>query len=379
MVPASVEIALTSPLVIAVLSAVRAVCRPVRTVANVFSSVVKYPVASDCCIALKSSSVLSRATRWLTIWAGVGGVWVVVLCALASMDVKVMSAVPKRIRFCKGKLLKCDVVVLDDFFRSRVYKQPMADRLNLRNMELFQGDIALISGANKGIGYEIARGLGAKKITVLVGARDAARGDAAVAKLKAEGVDARFVKLDVTDRETIRSATQWIEKEFGRLDILVNNAGISGTTDFSEKPSGVDLAKVREVYETNLFGPIAMTQALLPLLRKSKHGRIVNVSSGLGSLTLATQPDSPTAQMAILGYNTSKTALNSMTVQFANELKDTPIKVNAICPGYCATDLNGNSGPRTAAQGAVAAIEYATIGEDGPTGGYFNDEGRMPW
>jgi NAD(P)-dependent dehydrogenase (short-subunit alcohol dehydrogenase family) len=246
-------------------------------------------------------------------------------------------------------------------------------------MELFNGDIALISGANKGIGYEIARGLGAKKITVLMGARDEARGQSAIEKLKAEGLDARFVKLDVTDQGTIRHAAEWIEKEFGRLDILVNNAGISGTSNFGEKPSATDLAKVREVYETNLFGPMAMIQAMLPLLRKSKHGRVVNVSSGLGSLALASQPDSPVAQMAILGYNTSKTALNSMTVQFANELKDTPIKVNAICPGYCATDLNGHSGPRTAAQGAVAAIQYATIGADGPTGGYFNDEGRMPW
>jgi len=243
-------------------------------------------------------------------------------------------------------------------------------------MDLFEGNIALVSGANKGIGYEIARGLGAKKITVLVGARDEERGQAAVAKLKAEGVDARFAKLDVTDRETIQRAAERIEKEFGHLDILVNNAGIG---EFGAKPSTTDLAKIREVYETNLFGPIAMTQTMLPLLRKSKHGRIVNVSSGLGSLTLASQPDSPTAQMSILGYNTSKTALNSMTVQFANELKDTPIKVNAICPGYCATDINGNSGPRTAAQGAVAAIQYATIGDDGPTGGYFNDEGRMPW
>jgi NAD(P)-dependent dehydrogenase (short-subunit alcohol dehydrogenase family) len=246
-------------------------------------------------------------------------------------------------------------------------------------MELFNGDLALISGANKGIGYEIARGLGARKITVLMGARDEARGQSAVEKLKAEGLDARFVKLDVTDQGTIQRAEEWIEKEFGRLDILVNNAGISGTSNFGEKPSATDLAKVREVYETNLFGPMAMIQAMLPLLRKSKHGRVVNVSSGLGSLALASQPDSPVAQMAILGYNTSKTALNSMTVQFANELKDTPIKVNAICPGYCATDLNGHSGPRTAAQGAVAAIQYATIGADGPTGGYFNDEGRMPW
>jgi NAD(P)-dependent dehydrogenase (short-subunit alcohol dehydrogenase family) len=245
----------------------------------------------------------------------------------------------------------------------------------MANQELFQDDIALISGANKGIGYEIARGLGAKKIRVLVGARDEARGLAATAKLKADGADARFVKLDVTDPETIRLAADWIEKEFGRLDILVNNAGIAEWA----KPSDADLAKVREVYETNLFGPIALTQAMLPLLRKSKHGRIVNVSSSLGSLALASQPDSPMAQFVILGYNTSKTALNSVTVQFANELRGTSIKVNAICPGYCATDINGNSGPRTAAQGAVAAIEYATIGEDGPTGGYFNDQGRVPW
>jgi NAD(P)-dependent dehydrogenase (short-subunit alcohol dehydrogenase family) len=243
-------------------------------------------------------------------------------------------------------------------------------------MELFEGDIALISGANKGIGYEIARGLGAKKITVLVGARDEARGQAAAAKLKAEGADARFVKLDVTDHETIRRAAEWIEKEFGRLDILVNNAGIG---EIGPRPSGVDLAKVREVYETNLFGPIALTQTMLPLLRKSKHGRIVNVSSSLGSLALASDLKSPFVDFLSLGYNTSKSALNSMTIQFAKELRDTPIKVNAICPGYCATDLNGNSGPRTAAQGAVAAIEYATIGADGPSGGYFNDEGRVPW
>jgi NAD(P)-dependent dehydrogenase (short-subunit alcohol dehydrogenase family) len=244
------------------------------------------------------------------------------------------------------------------------------------NAELFQGDVALISGANKGIGYEIARGLGAKKIKVLVGARDEARGQTAVEKLKAEGAEARFVELDVTDAGTIQRAAAWIEKEFGRLDILVNNAGIG---DFGAKPSDVDLAKVREVYETNLFGPMAMIQIMLPLLRKSKHGRVVNISSGLGSLALASKPDGPISKFLLLGYNTSKTALNSMTVQFAYELKDTPIKVNAICPGYCATDLNGHTGHRTAAQGAAAAIEYATIGEDGPTGGNFDDAGAVPW
>jgi NAD(P)-dependent dehydrogenase (short-subunit alcohol dehydrogenase family) len=246
----------------------------------------------------------------------------------------------------------------------------------MANVQLFQGDIALISGANKGIGYEIARGLGAQKIKVLIGARDEARGQAAAEKLKAEGADARFVKLDVTARGSMERAAQWIEKEFGRLDILINNAGIA---EWGFRPSDVDLAKVREVYETNFFGPVLLIQTMLPLLRKSKHGRVVNVSSSLGSLTLSSDLTSPFADFLALGYNTSKTALNSMTIQFAKELKDTPIKVNAICPGYCATDINGNSGPRSAAEGAVAAIEYATIGDDGPTGGYFNDQGRVPW
>jgi NAD(P)-dependent dehydrogenase (short-subunit alcohol dehydrogenase family) len=246
----------------------------------------------------------------------------------------------------------------------------------MANVESFEGDIALISGANKGIGFEIARGLGAKKITVLVGARDEGRGKAAVEKLKAEGADARFIKLDVTDHATIAAAAASIEKEFGRLDILINNAGIG---EWGLKPSTVPLAKVREVYDTNFFGPTDLTQSMLPLLRKSKHGRVVNVSSSLGSIGLASTPGTPISEFLALAYCSSKSALNSMTVQFANELKDTPIKVNVICPGYCATDLNGHSGPRTAAQGAVAAIQYATIGADGPSGGYFNEDGRIPW
>jgi NAD(P)-dependent dehydrogenase (short-subunit alcohol dehydrogenase family) len=246
----------------------------------------------------------------------------------------------------------------------------------MANVQMFQGDIALISGANKGIGYEIAHGLGAQKITVLVGARDEGRGQAAVDKLKSDGADARFIQLDVTDAATIQRAAAQIEKDFGRLDILINNAGIA---EWGFQPSNVELSKVREVYETNFFGPVALIQAMLPLLKKSKHGRIVNVSSSLGSLTLSSDLSSPFADFLALGYNTSKSALNAMTIQFAKELKDTPIKVNAICPGYCATDINGNSGPRSAAQGAVAAVEYATIGEDGPTGGYFNDQGPIPW
>jgi len=244
------------------------------------------------------------------------------------------------------------------------------------NVQVFQGDIALISGANKGIGFEIARGLGARKIRLLVGARDQSRGREAAEKLKAEGADASFIQLDVTNPATIQAAAAWIEKQFGRLDILINNAGIA---EWGSKPSDVDLGKVREVYETNFFGPVALIQAMLPLLGKSKHGRIVNVSSSLGSLTLSSDLNSPFADFLALGYNTSKSALNAMTIQFAKELRNTPIKVNAICPGYCATDINGHSGPRSAEQGAVAAIQYATIGDDGPTGGYFNDAGRIPW
>lgn len=246
----------------------------------------------------------------------------------------------------------------------------------MTNGDLFESAIALITGANKGIGYETARGLGAKKIVVLIGARDAAKGEAAAAKMKAEGIDARPVPLDVTNKNSIAQAARWIEAQFGRLDILVNNAGIG---EWGSRPSDADLAKVREVYDTNLFGPMAVTQAMLPLLRRSRHGRIVNVTSSLGSLQMAADSKSPISQFLALGYNTSKTALNSMTVQFANELRDTPIKVNAVCPGYCATDINNHSGPRTAAQGAAASIHYATLGDDGPTGGLFDENGPVPW
>lgn len=246
----------------------------------------------------------------------------------------------------------------------------------MTNTDGFEGAIALITGANKGIGFETARGLGTRKIKVLMGARDAGRGEAAAAKLRNEGMDARFVELDVTKPETVKRAARWIEDQFGHLDILVNNAGIA---EWGAKPSEADLKKVREVYETNLFGPMAVTQVMLPLLQRSKHGRIVNVSSSLGSLSMASDAGSPLSQFLALGYNTSKTALNSMTVQFANELRGTSIKVNSICPGYCATDINDHRGPRTAAQGAVAAVQYATLGDDGPTGGVFDENGPVAW
>ena len=233
------------------------------------------------------------------------------------------------------------------------------------------GAIALVTGANKGIGFEIARGLGAMGIVVLMGCRDEERGRKAAEKLKAEGIQAHSIRLDVTDRDTIRSAAEKIGAQFGRLDILVNNAG---AYEEGAKPSEVDLDVVRRVYETNVFGAIAMIQAMLPLLLRSERGRIVNVSSAVGSLAQADK------YHMLLAYNTSKTALNGVTVQFARELRSTPIKVNAANPGWCSTDMTRNqNAPRTAQQGSITAIRLATLPDDGPTGGFFGDDGPVPW
>ncbi|BDT95151.1 dehydrogenase [Nocardia sputorum] len=247
---------------------------------------------------------------------------------------------------------------------------------------------ALITGANKGIGYEIARQLGACGATVLVGARDEARGAAATEKLNAEGADAHFVRLDVTDADSVARAAARIEEEFGELDVLVNNAGIAGRLDGDGKPSSTALSTLREVYETNVFGVVAVTNAMLPLLRRAEAARIVNVSSEVGSLALMMDPDGPMWPMAAIAYPSSKTALTMVTAMYAKELWDTPIKVNAVNPGYCATDFNGHSGFRTAAQGAEVAVRLATLPADGPSGqlwGYRwgaagDDEyGVLPW
>jgi NAD(P)-dependent dehydrogenase (short-subunit alcohol dehydrogenase family) len=237
--------------------------------------------------------------------------------------------------------------------------------------------IALVTGANKGIGYEIARGLAGKRMTVLLACRDIGRAQAAAERLKQEKLDVLPLLLDVTRAETVAAAAKQVDSNYGKLDILVNNAGIA--REWQSKPSDTDIAVVREIYETNLFGPISTIQAMLPLLLRSQAGRIVNVSSSLGSLQMTSDPASRMSQLLALGYSSSKSALNAITVQFANELRATPVKVNAVCPGYVATDLNNHSGPRTPEQGARVAIEMATISADGPTGGYFDEEGRVPW
>jgi NAD(P)-dependent dehydrogenase (short-subunit alcohol dehydrogenase family) len=227
--------------------------------------------------------------------------------------------------------------------------------------------IALITGANKGIGFATARLLGARGITVLAGARDESRGRLAERDLVASGADARFVPLDVTDDKSVARAAEWIDAEYGVLDILVNNAGIA-RGDGRGRPSETTLGTLRAVYETNVFGVVAVTNAMLPLLRRATAARIVNVSSEVGSVTSMTDPGSPLYPMASVPYPSSKTALNMVTAMYAKELRDTPIKINAANPGYCATDLNGHSGRRTPEQGAEVSVYLATLPADGPTG-----------
>ena len=237
---------------------------------------------------------------------------------------------------------------------------------------MHQNTIALVTGANKGIGFAIASELAARGLTVLVGARDASRGEAAVKRLAG---DAHAIALDVTRADSIAAAAARIAREFGRLDVLVNNAGIAAFG----KPSAARLDDVRAVFETNVFGVIAVTQAMLSLLRAAPAGRIVNVSTRLGSLTAITDPAFPMRGIGGVAYGPSKSALNAVTVAFAQELADTNIKVNAACPGHTATDLNGHSGPRTVTEAAREPVRLALLGSDGPTGTFSNDAGAIPW
>jgi NAD(P)-dependent dehydrogenase (short-subunit alcohol dehydrogenase family) len=232
---------------------------------------------------------------------------------------------------------------------------------------------ALVTGANKGIGFAIAKALGTAGFTVAVGARDDIRRDAAVAKLREEGVDAFGVALDVTSGESVAAAAMMIERTTGRLDVLVNNAGIGGQMDNgAQDPTTLDLDVVRTVLETNVFGVVRVTNAMLPLLRKSESPRIVNMSSNMGSLTLQTG-------YVMAAYAPSKSMLNSLTTQYARQLIDTNVIVNAACPGYVATDFTGHNAPRTPEQGATIALRLATLPDDGPRGGFFDDEGVVPW
>jgi NAD(P)-dependent dehydrogenase (short-subunit alcohol dehydrogenase family) len=232
----------------------------------------------------------------------------------------------------------------------------------------------LVTGANKGLGLETARQLGALGWTVFVGARDQARGARAVAGLVANGADARFVQLDVTSDASVEAAADQVAQDVGHLDVLINNAGIIGNR---VEPLDTLPSDFLACYGVNLLGPVRVTHAFLPLLRKAELPRVVMVSSGMGSLTITSDPDRLESGLVSLVYPSSKAALNMVTTMYAKALPDW--KVNAADPGYTATDLNGHAGHKTVEQGAHAIVALATIGPDGPTGAFFDDTGPIPW
>ncbi|WP_163509539.1 SDR family oxidoreductase [Fodinicola acaciae] len=235
-------------------------------------------------------------------------------------------------------------------------------------------DIILITGANKGIGFATAQVLARAGHVVLLGARDDERGQAAAAALGREGLDARFVRLDVTAPTTIQAAAQLIESTHGRLDVLVNNAGISRDRPYG--PTDLPIDNLREIYETNVFGVVAVTNAMLPLLRRSRNPRVGNVSSGLGTFAFLTDQGAPHASFAnLLGYNSSKAALNAVTVIYANTLRAAGVRVNALSPGYCATDLNEHTGELPAERGGEFIASQVMTPAGGPTGVFLREGG----
>ncbi|KRB82399.1 short-chain dehydrogenase [Sphingomonas sp. Root710] len=237
--------------------------------------------------------------------------------------------------------------------------------------------IALVTGANKGIGLEIARQLAQTGILVILGARDAARGAAAAEALAADGLAVQSLRIDLNDHPSLATAAKAIEAEHGRLDILVNNAGIVDAAD--GPPTVASPEAARRIMDTNFIGTLAVTQAMLPLLRKSAAGRIVNLSSALGSLSQNADPTSPYYSARLMGYNASKAALNMLTVQLSEELRGTPLVINSVSPGYVKTDLTGHQGFLTVEEGAQLPVKYALLGDDAVSGRFVEASGESAW
>ena len=241
-----------------------------------------------------------------------------------------------------------------------------------------QKKIALVTGANKGIGFETARQLAGQGIHVIVAARDPAKAEAATLALKSDGLPAEALTLDVTSARSNELAAKQIGEKHGHLDILINNAGILADEQ-GRKPSEQTLDTWRKTFDTNVFGLVAVTNVFLPLLKKAKAARIVNLSSILGSNTLHQQKDSGIYDYKVPAYNVSKSAVNAWTVHLAYELKDTAIKVNAAHPGHVQTDMGGTNAPMKLEDGAKTSVRLATLPADGPTGGYFHLDQALPW
>jgi len=241
--------------------------------------------------------------------------------------------------------------------------------------------IAFITGGNRGLGYQTALQL--KDIKVVIGSRDRAQGEQAVEKLRAAGIDADLLQFDITKPADFKAAYDYFNSKYGHLDILVNNAGIAGGTfpgtgpehSAAEIPSDL----LHKVFETNFFAQVALTDALLPLIKKSPAGRIVNLSSILGSLTLHADPKSPIYNAKSFAYDASKTALNAFTIHLAHELRATKIKVNSAHPGWVKTDMGGPDAPMELSEGGKTSAALATLPDDGPTGGFFHLGKSLPW
>ena len=242
-----------------------------------------------------------------------------------------------------------------------------------------QKTIALITGANRGIGLETARQLGKKGVTILAAARELSKSEAAVAELKKEGIDARAIKLDVDNPADYKAAADKIEKEFGVLDILINNAGIMLDGRKGNETSTTSPEILKKTFDTNFFAVVALTQTLLPLLKKSKAGRIVNLSSILGSNTLHATKGSFIYDAKTFAYDASKVALNSFTIHLAHELQGTNVKVNSAHPGWVKTEMGGEGAMLEIEDGAKTSVALATLPDDGPTGAYIHMGEALPW
>ncbi|MGZ3723318.1 MAG: SDR family oxidoreductase [Bdellovibrionales bacterium] len=244
--------------------------------------------------------------------------------------------------------------------------------------------IAFITGANRGLGFETARELAEKGVHVVIGARDEAQGKEAAAKLRAKGFEADSLVFDVRKPADHAKAAAYFKDKFGHLDILVNNAGImieakDASADRTNRTSTTSPEILRETFDVNFFAPVALTQTLLPLLRKSAAGRIVNLSSILGSLTLHADPKSPIYDGKVFAYDASKTALNAFTVHLAHELKDTKIKVNSAHPGWVKTAMGGETAPMELAEGGKTSVELALLPDNGPNGAFIHRGETLPW
>ena len=240
--------------------------------------------------------------------------------------------------------------------------------------------VAFISGANRGIGFETAKKLAEKGIKVVLGSRDLNKGKDALEKLSSEGFDVDLVQYDAFDPESPHKVYDHIEKNYQKLDILINNAGVLLTGNlFVTNSSSISEKDLKDTFQTNFFAVVTLTQKLLPLIKKSEGGRIVNVSTILSSLTLHSAKDSPISPAKELAYNSSKTALNAFTIHLANELKDTKIKVNSGHPGWVKTELGGPNAPIEVKDSYKTSVNLATLDDDGPSGGLFNEEDSIPW